>query len=122
MTEDKNKKTIIIRTLLKQIRGIATKSLLFLQLENIYNNRNLDYSELIFVDRLALRVAERMKFPYYEKDLVDAIRTFGEKYNLNSRQIDFALWEMGFICTSDGCGHGKNGKECIFKEVCTWQN
>jgi len=122
MTEDKNKKTVIIRTLLKQIRGIATKSLLFLQLENIYNNRNLDYSELIFVDRLALRVAERMKFPYYEKDLVEAIRTFGEKYKLNSRQIDFALWEMGSVCTSDGCGHGKNGKECIFKEVCNWQD
>lgn len=68
----------VIRTILEQIRGISTKALLFLQTENIFNERNLDYSELIFVDVKAVKVAERMSFPFYENDLVEAIRDFGK--------------------------------------------
>lgn len=118
--EDRTKKTVIIRSLLEQIRGISTKSLLFLQMENLYNQKDLDYAELIFVDRLVLRVAERIKFPFCQIDLIDAIRKFGETYNLNARQIDRALWETGFICTAEGCLHGVEGKKCIFYEVCSW--
>jgi hypothetical protein len=119
-TKDKTKKAVIIRTILKQIRGISTKVLLFLQTENLYNKRNLDYAELIFKDSHAIRVAERMDFPFYENDLVKAIRKFGERYNLTARQIDFALWEMGFVCTAEGCLHGVEGKKCIFYDVCSW--
>jgi hypothetical protein len=103
LTDDSNKRTIVITALLKQIRGIATKTQMFLQWENIFNERDHDYAELIFVDLHAVRVAKNMQFPYYEDDLVGAIRKFGETYKLNARQIDFALWEMGFLCTDDGC-------------------
>ncbi len=121
-TEDKTKKTVIIRTILKQIRGIATKSLLFLQMENLYNKRDLDYAELIFLDKLARRVAERIEFPFYRNNnLVEAIRKFGEDQNLNARQIDRALWEMGFVCTAEGCLHGVKGKKCIFYDVCSYE-
>ena len=118
---DNSKRAIVIRSLLEQIRGIGTKSLLFLQMENLYNERDLDYVELIFTDKLARRVAERIKFPFYQNDWVDAIKKFGEKYNLNARQIDRALWEMGFICTAEGCLHGVNGKSCIFHDICSWE-
>lgn len=118
---DNSKRAIVIRSLLEQIRGIGTKSLLFLQMENLYNERDLDYIELIFTDKLARRVAERIKFPFYQNDWVDAIKKFGEKYDLNARQIDRALWETGFICTAEGCLHEENGKSCIFYEVCPWE-
>lgn len=119
---DKTTRTIIIRLLLEQVRGISTKSLLFLQMENLFNARDLNYYELIFVDRLALRVAKRIEFPFYQNNLVEAIRTFGETYNLTARQIDRALWETGFICTAEGCLHGEseNGKNCIFHKICSW--
>ena len=120
-TSDKTKKTVIIRTILEQVRGIATKTLLFLQDENRFNERDFDEFELIFTDKLARRVAERIKFPFYQNDWVDAIKKFGEKYNLNARQIDRALWEMGFVCTSERCLHGVDGKSCIFYEVCSWE-
>jgi hypothetical protein len=101
---DATKRAIVIRTILEGIRGITTKTLLFLQMENIFKGRNLDYSELIFVDLHAIRVAKHVQFHYYgEYDLVTAIRKFGKTYNLNARQIDFALWEMGFLCTDNGC-------------------
>jgi hypothetical protein len=103
LTDDTNKKTIVIKALLKQIRGIATKTQMFLQWENKFNERNLDYAELLFVDLHAVRVARNMQFPYYEDDLVGAIRKYGETYKLNARQMDFALWEMGFLCTDKGC-------------------
>ena len=120
-TEDKTKKTIVIRSILDQIRSISTKSLLFLQMENLYNKRDLDYAELIFVDKLARRVAERIEFPFYRNNnLVEAIRKFGEDQNLNARQIDRALWEMGFVCTAEECLHGVEGKKCIFYDVCSW--
>jgi hypothetical protein len=48
---DNSKRAIVIRSLLEQIRGIGTKSLLFLQMENLYNERYLDYVELIFTDK-----------------------------------------------------------------------
>ena len=120
LTDDKTKKTIIIRTILEQIRGIATKTLLFLQTENLFNERDLDYPELIFVDIKAVRVAERMDFPFYENDLMEAIREFGKKYDLTARQIDFALWEMGFLCNAEECLHEMEGKKCIFYDVCSW--
>jgi hypothetical protein len=120
-TNDKTKKTIIVKTILEQIRGISTKSLLFLQMENIFNERDLDYSELIFKDSHAVRVAKRMSFPFYENDLVEAIRKFGESYNLTARQIDMALWEMGFVCTANECLHGVDGKKCIFYDVCSYE-
>ena len=120
VSTDRKKRTIVIKTILEQIRGISTKSLLFLQMENIFNERDLDYHELIFVDIKAVRVAERMGFPFYENDLVEAIREFGKKYNLTARQIDFALWEMGFVCTAEGCLHGVKGKKCVFYDLCSW--
>ena len=120
-TNDKTKKAAIIKAILAQIRGIATKALLFLQMENIFNERDLDYSELVFVDIKAVRVAERMDFPFYENNLVEAIREFGKRYNLTARQIDFALWEMGFVCTAKGCLHGVDGKQCIFYDVCSYE-
>ena len=103
LTDDSKKRTIVIKALLKQIRGIATKTQMFLQWKNIFNERNLDYAELIFVDLHAVRVARNMQFPYYEDDLVGAIRKYGETYKLDARQMDFALWEMGFLCTDKGC-------------------
>jgi len=109
-TCDKTKKTVIIRTILEQIRGIATKVMLFLQMEKIFNERDLDYAELIFVDAHVRRIAERIQFPFYhnqnDAELIEAIRKFSEDYNLTARQIDFALWEMGFVCTAGGCLHG----------------
>ncbi len=121
---DNSKRAIVIRSLLEQIRGIGTKSLLFLQMENIFNTRDLDYSELIFVDAHVRRIAERIKFPFYhnqnDAELIEAIRKFSESYNLTPRQIDFALWEMGFLCTADGCLHGVEEKKCIFYDVCSW--
>jgi hypothetical protein len=117
--EDRTKATVIIRSLLDQIRGIGTKSLLFLQMEKLFNARDLDYAELIFTDKLARRVAERIEFPFYQTDWVDAIKEFGETYTLNARQIDRALWETGFICTAEGCRHGVNGS-CIFHDICAW--
>jgi len=103
LIDDTTKRTIVIKSLLEGIRGIATKTLLFLQMENIFKERELDYSELIFVDSHAIRVSQKMRFPYYEHDLVEAIRKFGKRYNLTARQIDLALWEMGFLCTDEGC-------------------
>lgn len=120
-TSDKTKKTIIIRTILEQVRGIDTKTLLFLQDEKHFNERDFDELELIFTDRLARRVAERIKFPFYQNDWADAIKKFGETYNLNARQIDRALWETGFICTAEGCLHGDNEKSCIFHAICSWE-
>ena len=117
LTKDSNKRTIVIRALLEQIRGIATKTLMFLQWENIFNKRDFDYFELIFVDLHAIRVAKNMSFPYYEHDLVDALKRFSKKYNLTARQMDFALWEMGFLCTDEGCLHDEE-KRCIFYDVC----
>lgn len=118
LVDDKTKKTIIIRSILEQIRGISSKALMFLQLENQFNDRNLDDVELIFVDKRAIRVAERMVFPSYENGLVDAIRKFGEKYKLTAKQIDVALYEMGDVCSAKGCLGGRN--ECIFYDVCLW--
>lgn len=104
--DDPTKLTIVIKTILGGIRGIATKTLLFLQMENMFRERDLDYSELIFVDLHAIRVAKHVRFPYYGNyDLVTPIKKFGEKYNLTARQIDTALWEMGFLCTDAGCLH-----------------
>jgi hypothetical protein len=103
LVADTTKRAIVIKTLLEGIRGIRTKTLMFLQFENIFRGRDLDYAELIFVDVHAVRVARNMQFPYYEEDLVGAIRKFGETYKLNARQMDFALWEMGFLCTDKGC-------------------
>ncbi|NIA09230.1 MAG: hypothetical protein GWP10_05715 [Nitrospiraceae bacterium] len=119
LTDDKIKKTIILRSILEQIRGISSKALMFLQLENQSNNRNLDDSELIFVDKRAIRVAERVDFPFYENDLVEAIRKFGGKYNLTANQIDMALYHMGDVCSASGCLHG-NEYKCIFFDVCGW--
>jgi hypothetical protein len=42
LTADSNKRTIAIKALLKQIRGIATKTQMFLQWKNIFNERDLD--------------------------------------------------------------------------------
>jgi hypothetical protein len=117
LTDDRNKRTIVIRALLEQIRGIATKTLMFLQWENIFNKWDLDYFGLIFVDLHAVRVARNMGFPYYEDDLVDALKKFSEKYDLTARQMDVALWEMGFLCTDDGCLRAEE-KRCIFYDVC----
>jgi hypothetical protein len=118
--DDKSTRAVVVRSILEQIRGISTKSLLFLQMENLFNARELDYVELIFTDKLARRVAERIKFPFYQNDWVDTIKKFGETYNLNARQIDRALWEMGFICTAERCLHCVNGKVCIFHDICSW--
>ena len=120
-TSDKTKKTVIIRTILEQIRGIATKTLLFLRDENKFSKRDFDGFELIFVDKLAVKVAGRMEFPFYENDLVEAIRKFGKGYNLTPSQIDRALWEMGFVCSAKECLHGVEGKECIFYDVCLYE-
>jgi len=120
LTNDKIKKTIIIRSILKQIRGINSKALLFLQLENQFNDRNLDNAELIFVDTRAKRVAERISFPSHENDLENAIRKFGEKYKLTAKQIDVALYQMGDVCSAQGCLHGVEEKKCIFYDVCSW--
>jgi len=90
-------------------------------MENIYNERNLDYSEFIFVDKLARRVAKRIEFPFYQNDLVDAIRKFGESYKLTARQMDMALWEMGFVCSANECLHEVDGKKCIFYDVCQYE-
>ncbi|MBN1763493.1 MAG: hypothetical protein JW878_10555 [Methanomicrobia archaeon] len=115
---DPTKRIIVIKTILEGIRGITTKTLLFLQMENIYRNRDLDYSELIFVDLHAIRVAKHVRFPYYEDyDLVTAIKKFCEKYNLTARQTDLALWEMGFLCTDAGCLRD-NAKLFVFN----WNN
>ncbi|MCK4736131.1 MAG: hypothetical protein KAT65_26995 [Methanophagales archaeon] len=120
LTKDRTKRTVIIKSILDQIRGISTKSLLFLQMENLFNERDFNDYKLIFVDRLACRVAERIDFPFYQHNLVVAIRKFGESYNLTARQIDFGLWEMGFVCTAEECLHGVEGKKCIFYDVCSW--
>jgi hypothetical protein len=117
VTGDSNKRTIVIRALLEQIRGIATKTLMFLQWENIFNERDLDYFELIFVDLHAIRIAKNMGFPFYEDDLVDALKKFSEKYDLTARQMDLALWEMGFLCTDEGCLRDEE-QRCIFYDVC----
>ena len=123
LTDDKTKRTIIIRSLLEQIRGISTKARMFLQVKNISDDIDLDDFELIFVDTHVVRVAERMGFPFYENDLVAAIRKFGERYNLTARQIDVVMWEMGFVCSAkEGCLHGVCGKECIFYDVCSWED
>ena len=119
-TNDKTKKTIIIRSILEQTRGISSKVLLFLQLENQFNARGLDDFELIFVDRRAIRVAKRMSFPFYENGLVEAIRKFGEKYKLTAKQIDVALYQMGDVCSAQGCLNYGEGKKCIFYDVCSW--
>lgn len=52
--------------------------------------------------------------------IIRSILEFGESYNLTARQIDRALWEMGFVCTAEGCLHGVEGKKCIFYDVCSW--
>jgi hypothetical protein len=117
LTDDSNKRTIVIKALLEQIRGIATKTLMFLQWENIFNKRDLDYFELIFVDLHAVRVAKNMGFPFYEDDLVDALKKFSEKYDLTARQMDLALWEMGFLCTDERCLRDEE-QRCIFYDVC----
>jgi len=122
LTNDKTKKTIIIRSMLEQIRGIGSKKLLFLQLESQFNDRNLDDAELIFVDKRAVRVAERIPFPSYENDLVDTIRKFGARHKLTAKQIDLALYEMGDVCSAQGCLHGEDGKKCIFYDVCSWSD
>ena len=121
-TSDVTKKTVIIRTILEQIRGIATKTSLFLQDEIGFNENDFDDFELVFVDKLAARVAERMKFPFYENDILEAIGKFGKEYDLTAKQIDRTLWEMGFVCSADKCLHGVDGKECIFHEVCLWED
>lgn len=113
---------MIIRTILEQIRGIATKISLFLQDEIGFNEKDFDDFELVFVDKLATRVAERMKFPFYENDILEAIGKFGKEYDLTAKQIDRTLWEMGFVCSADKCLHGVGGKECIFHEVCLWED
>ena len=121
LTENKTRRTIIIRSLLEQIRGISTKARMFLQVKNLSGDIDLDDFELIFVDVHVVRVAERMGFPFYENDLVEAIRKFGKGYNLTARQIDVALWEMGFVCTANGCLHGVDEKKCIFHDVCSYE-
>jgi len=122
LTHDKTKKTIIMRSMLEQVRGIGSKTLLFLQLENQFNDRNLDDAELIFVDKRAVRVAKRMPFPFYENDLVDAIRKFSATHNLTVKQIDLALYQMGDVCSAQGCLNGKDGRKCIFYDVCLWSD
>jgi len=118
LIRDKTKKTVIIRTILEQIRGIATKIMLFLQIEKIFNE--IDYAELIFVDAHVRRIAGRIQFPFYHNQndagLIEAIRKFSE---LTARQIDFALWEMGFLYTAGRCLHGVGG--CIFYDVCPYE-
>nr|CBH38625.1 hypothetical protein BSM_21020 [uncultured archaeon] len=74
LVADTTKRAIVIKTLLDGIRGISTKTLMFLLFENIFRGRGLDYAELIFVDLQAVRVARNMQFPYYVQ-----MRSF--KYN-----------------------------------------
>jgi len=121
-TSDVTKRTVIIRTILEQIRGIATKISLFLQDEIGFNEKDFDDSELVFVDVHTIKVAERMVFPFHEGDFLEAIKKFGKEYDLTAKQIDRTLWEMGFVCSADRCLHGVDGKECIFHEVCLWED
>ena len=99
--------------------------MLLLQMGKIFNERDLDYTKLIFVDAHVRRIAGRIQFPFYhnqnDAELIEAIRKFSEDYNLTARQIDFALWEMGFLCTAGGCLHGVGGKRCIFYDVCSYE-
>jgi hypothetical protein len=117
LTPDNQKQTVTILALLENIRGIKTKVRMFLQMENIYLNRNLDYLELIFVDRLVVRVAERIGFPGGKGDLNSGIKKFCEKSGLNPREVDIALWDAGKDCPINGCN-----EECIFKEVCIYSD
>ena len=101
--------------------------MLFLQMETIFNERDLDYAELIFVDAHVRRIAGRIQFPFYhnadqnDAELREAIRRFSEDYNLNARQIDMALWEIGFVCSANECLHGVDGKRCIFYDICPYE-
>lgn len=116
LTTDIQKQTITTLALLENIRGIKTKVRMFLQMENIYLDRNLDYSELVFVDRLVERVTERIGFPNHNKDLISGIKEFCEETGINPRQVDVALWEAGKECPINGCN-----EECIFREVCDYE-
>jgi len=51
--------------------------------------------------------------------LVDAIRKFGEKHKLTAKRISYmALYEMGDVCSAEGCLGGSN--KGIFFGVCLW--
>jgi len=79
--------------------------MLLLQMGKIFNERDLDYTKLIFVDAHVRRIAGRIQFPFYhnadlnDAELIEVIRRFSEDYNLTAkqRQIDMALREIG-VC------------------------
>ena len=91
----------------------------------IFNERDLDYTKLIFVDAHVRRIAGRIQFPFYhnadlnDAELIEVIRRFSEDYNLTARQrqIDMTLREMGFICSANECLHGMDGNRYIFFTV-----
>ena len=81
--------------------------------------------KLIFVDTHVRRIAGRIQFPFYhnadlnDAELTEVIRRFSENYNLTARQrqIDMALREIGFVCSTNKCLHGMNGNRYIFFTV-----
>jgi hypothetical protein len=128
-TNDNSKQTIIITSLFDQIRGITTKSLMFLQKENQFYQKKFDEKELIFIDRRAIRVIERLPLPYYSetshlknpsKRATCAIQKIMEKYQLTANQIDAALYGMGNVCSEKGCLHNNKDRICIFFETCEY--
>jgi hypothetical protein len=118
---DQTKKTIILREILKQVRGITIKVPFFLQKENQFNFKQFDETELIYVDTRAIRVANRMKFPSLEEGIIPAIKKMVDQYHLSANQLDTALYGMGDVCDEkNGCTHGLNESKCIFHDICLY--
>lgn len=116
---DQTKKTIVLRSILEQVRGITIKVPFFLQKENQFNFKHFDEIELIYVDTRAIRVANRMKFPNIDDGPIPAIKKIVDRYQLSANQIDTALYDMGDVCDKKiGCTHRLSGKICIFHEIC----
>jgi hypothetical protein len=121
ITPDRTLRTIILRDLLNQVRGISIKVPFFLQKENQFNFKHYDESELVYVDTRAVRVATRMKFPGYEQGIVPSIKKMIASHYLTANQMDSALYGMGDVCDEkNGCTHGLTGRHCVFHEVCLY--
>jgi len=121
VSPDQTMRTIILRDILHQVRGISIKVPFFLQKENQYNFKHYDEAELVYVDTRAVRVATRMEFPGYDQGIIPSIKKMISKYNLTANQMDSALYGMGDVCDEkNGCTHGLNDRNCIFYEVCLY--
>lgn len=123
LVPDSNTRTIVLRSLMEQVRGIKIKVPFFFQKENQWNSHDFDESELVYVDTRAVRVASRMEFPRVEGDLTRGIKAFTKKFGLTANQVDTALYDMGGVCDERAeCKHGLEGLSCIFYSLCNYDS